>query len=204
MAEKRKANGRVLKEGESLRKDGLYQFRWRDRVGKRHYIYAKALEELRIKEEKVQRDKSDGIRIEATKITVNDVFDLWLSLKKGVKRNTLTNYVYMYDVFARNEIGMLRVTTLKKSDIRRYYNNLVDVKHMKIRTIENIHTVLYQVLELAVEEDYLRVNPASNAMKELKQTHNFDENRRRALTVKEHELFIRFLNNVLDGNQFLL
>ena len=86
----------------------------------------------------------------------------------------------MYDVFARNEIGMLRVTTLKKSDIRRYYNNLVDVKHMKIRTIENIHTVLYQVLELAVEEDYLRVNPASNAMKELKQTHNFDENRRRA------------------------
>ena len=47
MAEKRKANGRVLKEGESLRKDGLYQFRWRDRVGKRHYIYAKTLEELR-------------------------------------------------------------------------------------------------------------------------------------------------------------
>ena len=100
----------------------------------------------------------------------------------------------MYDVFAREEIGKYKITTLKKSDIRRYYNNLVDVKHMKIRTIENIHTVLYQVLELAVEEDYLRVNPANNAMKELKQTYKFEEDRRRALTIKEHELFVKFLS----------
>lgn len=195
MVKRRKTSkGKVLRENESERKDGVFQYRWRDRTGKRHYIYGKTLEELRAKEEKVKRDKSDGIKVEAMSITVNDVFDLWLQLKKGVKRNTLTNYVYMYDVFAREEIGKYKITTLKKSDIRRYYNNLVDVKHMKIRTIENIHTVLYQVLELAVEEDYLRVNPANNAMKELKQTYKFEEDRRRALTIKEHELFVKFLS----------
>lgn len=44
MAEKRKDNkGRVLKENEAQRKDGSYQYRWRDRVGKRHYVYAKTL-----------------------------------------------------------------------------------------------------------------------------------------------------------------
>ena len=33
-----------------------------------------------------------------------------------------------------------------------------------LRTIENLHTVLVQVLNLAVEEEYLRNNPSINAM----------------------------------------
>lgn len=46
MAEKRKDNkGRVLKENEAQRKDGSYQYRWRDRVVRgimymlKHLIY---------------------------------------------------------------------------------------------------------------------------------------------------------------------
>lgn len=195
MAEKRKDNkGRVLKENEAQRKDGSYQYRWRDRVGKRHYVYAKTLDILRDKEEKILRDKSDGIKVEEKRITVNDMFDLWVQIKRGVKDNTFQNYQYMYNQFVYDNFGKLRVTTLKRSDVRRFYNLLVEQRHVKVRTIENIHTVLFQVLELCVEEDYLRVNPAHNAMKELKQTHNFETERRRALTMKEHELFINFLN----------
>lgn len=83
MVKRRKTSkGKVLRENESERKDGIFQYRWRDRTGKRHYIYGKTLEELRAKEEKVKRDKSDGIKVEAMSITVNDVFDLWLQLKK--------------------------------------------------------------------------------------------------------------------------
>ena len=48
--ERRKDNkGKVLKEGESQRKDGLYQYRWTDRAGKRHTVYAGSLKELRDK-----------------------------------------------------------------------------------------------------------------------------------------------------------
>ena len=37
--ERRKDNkGRVLKEGESQRKDGLYQYRWTDKFGKHFEI----------------------------------------------------------------------------------------------------------------------------------------------------------------------
>ena len=51
--ERRKDNkGRVLKEGESQRKDGLYQYRWTDRTGKRHTVYAGDLKELREKKRK--------------------------------------------------------------------------------------------------------------------------------------------------------
>ena len=52
MAQRRRDNkGRILKEGESQRKDGSYDYRWRDKKGKRHAIYGRTLEELREKEE---------------------------------------------------------------------------------------------------------------------------------------------------------
>ena len=45
---RRKDNkGRVLKEGESQRKDGRYQYRWTDRRGERHILYAMDLKTLR-------------------------------------------------------------------------------------------------------------------------------------------------------------
>lgn len=50
--ERRKDNkGRVLKEGESQRKDGRYQYRYMDMFGKRKTIYAKDLRSLRELEE---------------------------------------------------------------------------------------------------------------------------------------------------------
>lgn len=131
MAEKRKDNkGRVLKENEAQRKDSSYQYRWRDRVGKRHYVYAKTLDELRDKEEKIQRDKSDGIKVEAKRLTVNGMFDLWVQIKRGVKDNTFQNYQYMYKQFVYDDFGKLRVTTLKRSDVRRFYNLLVEQRHV--------------------------------------------------------------------------
>lgn len=33
--------GRVLKEGEHQRVNGTYEYKWRDKRGKRHSIYAK-------------------------------------------------------------------------------------------------------------------------------------------------------------------
>lgn len=50
-----------------------------------------------------------------------------------------------------------------------------------------------KVLELAVEDDCLRKNPASNVLKELKQAHNFDTEKKKALTKQEQELFMSFM-----------
>lgn len=55
MPEKRKDNkGRVLRTGESQRKDLLYQYRYTDIRGKRQTIYASSLKELRNKEGEMQ------------------------------------------------------------------------------------------------------------------------------------------------------
>lgn len=194
MAERRKdSKGRVLKENETQRKDGTYQYRWRTSDHKRHSIYAPTLEELREKEQAVLKDKSDGIRTDAQKVTLNDVYDLWVQLKKGLKDNTFQNYKYMYEQFVRDDLGQRKITTLKRSDIRRFYNYLIDERCLKVSTVDSIHTVLHQVLDIAVEDCYLRNNISDNALKELKQARNLFTEKRKALTIQEQEIFLDFL-----------
>lgn len=191
---KRKDKDRiVLRKGESQRKDGNYDYRWTTRDGKRHSVYAKTLEELRAKEEKILRDKCDGIKTEARYVTINDVFEVWKQLKRGLKDNTFQNYKYMYEQFVKPDFGNTRVSQLKKSDVKRFYNMLADERALKVSTIDSIHTVLHQVLDMAVDDAYLRNNPSDNVLKELKQAHNFDTEKRKALTVAEQELFLDFL-----------
>lgn len=191
---KRKDKDRiVLRKGESQRKDGNYDYRWTTRDGKRHSVYAKTLEELRAKEEEILRDKCDGIKTEARYVTINDVFEVWKQLKRGLKDNTFQNYKYMYEQFVKPDFGNTRVSQLKKSDVKRFYNMLADERALKVSTIDSIHTVLHQVLDMAVDDAYLRNNPSDNVLKELKQAHNFNTEKRKALTVAEQELFLDFL-----------
>jgi len=184
---------RLLKTGESERSDGYYQYRYTDRKGTRHTITSATLEELRKREESIIKDKAEGIRADAKNVTLDDMFDLWSRLKRGVKGNTYQNYCYMYNTFVKPVIGRYRIASLKRSDLKSLYNYLADERNLKIATIDNIHTVLHQVLDVAVEDNYLRANLSDNLLKELKQSHNMDSERRRALTVPEQELFMNFL-----------
>lgn len=192
--ERRKDNkGRVLKEGEHQRKNGTYEYKWRDKKGTRHSIYSKTLNELREKEIDVLRDALDGIREDKKNLTINDLYNLWVQLKKGLKDNTFSNYKYMYTQYVQPDFGCTKISELKRTDVRAFYNTLADERNLRTNTIDALHTVLHQVLELGVEDDYLRYNPSDNALKELKRAHNYDTEKRRALTIPEQELFEKFL-----------
>lgn len=194
MERRKDRSGRVLKEGESQRKDGSYDYRWRTSDGKRRSIYAKTLDELREKQEELMHDKTYGIRTDGKNVTINDMFELWKQVKRGLKDNTYQNYIYMYTQFVEPEIGQLKVKNIKRSDIRRFYNMMADERGLKMSTIDNIHTVLHQVLDLAVEDYYIRSNPSDNALKELKQVRNSDADKRKALTIDEQKIFMDFLS----------
>ena len=61
---KRKDKSRkVLCKGESQRPDGTYQFRWTDENRKRHCIYARNLDDLRYKEDEIDKDKKEIIAV---------------------------------------------------------------------------------------------------------------------------------------------
>lgn len=193
---KRKDKSRiVLKTGEGQRENGSYYFRWTDSKGNRHYVYAKTLDELRYKEEQIAKDKSDGIKAESRYTTLNDLFDLWTVVKRGLKNNTFENYKYMYNTYARHNIGQNRVCELKKSDIKRFYNYLADERHLKPSSIDTIHTVIHQLFDTAVDDNYIRNNPSDNVLRELKKTQTIKQEKRRALTQSEQKLFLDYLKN---------
>lgn len=193
--ERRKDNkNRVLKEGEYQRSCGTYEYKWRDKRGNRHSISAVTLEELREKEIDVLRDIMDGVRTDKNNLTINDLYKSWIQIKRGLKDNTFSNYKYMYGMFVEPDFGKSKLNDLKRSDIRGFYNYLADERNVKVNTIDSIHTVLHQVLELGVEDDYLRYNPADNALKELKKARNIESEKRRALTIPEQDLFEAYLS----------
>ncbi len=196
MVKRRKDNkNRVLREGESQRADGTYDFRWRTKNGKRHSVYAATLEKLREKEDEIFRDKMDGIKTDAKNTTVNDMFELWLVIKKGLKDNTFQNYKYMYKTFVEPDFGRYKLVAVKKTDVRRFYNSLVFDKGLKVNTVDTIHTVLHQIFKLAVEDNYIRVNPSDDALRDLKAVGNFGTDKKKALTLEQQNRFIEFVKD---------
>ena len=194
MTQKRISERRqVLKKGEGQRSNGSYYFRWTDRTGKRHTIYSKSLSVLREREEELRLDDPNDLKFEAKFLTINDMYKIWKDLKRGLRNNTFGNYTYMYETFVEPTFGRERLTQIKKSDVKRFYNNLADVRCLKAPTIDSIHTVLHQVFQMAVDDSYIRTNPSDNALNELKRSHLYRREKRRGLTIQEQELLLQFL-----------
>lgn len=192
---KRKDNkNRILKDGEYQRPNGTYEYRWRDKRQKRHVIYAKSLAELREKENQILKDSLNGLVV-SNKITVDDLYKKWKTLKRGLKDNTFKNYQYLYEYFVSEQLGSIRITDLKKSDVRGFYNYLAEERHVKVNTIDSIHNVLHQVLQIAIDDEYISNNPSDNALKELKQSRPKGKKANKALSLDEQNLFEQFLEN---------
>lgn len=194
MAKRKDTKNHVLLQGETFCiKNGkeMYCFRWTDPTGKRHAIYSIDLKELRLKERDVNIERIDGLQ-HAGNLKINDMYQKWKSIKKGLKENTFRNYRYMYEAFVEPTFGKMKIKDLKKSDVRKFYIDLHEKRGMKVHTIDMVHVVLYQVLELALEDGYLRNNPARNAMTELKRIRK-EEEKRIALSIEEQALFEKCL-----------
>ena len=193
--ERRKDNkGRVLRDGESYRKsDGLYMYRWFERDGERKTVYGNSLEKLREKEDEIQRDMGDGIRSDAKYVMINDIYEMWKRDKVGLKQTTETNYTYTYEHFVKKSIGQMRVKDLKKSDVRRFYNRLIDTDGIQFNTLDNIHTVLHQVLNIAKDDEYIRTNPSDGCVGECKRAHGYEEPKQHSLTFPEQEAFLNYM-----------
>ena len=204
MATSRKdPKGRKLKDGESYRSDGRYQYRYSLGNGKRHVIYATDLQKLREKEEEIKDNQRNNIKTNVSKTTLNDMFELYMSGKTELKQSTRTNYNYMYNNYIREELGVRKITTIKYSDIKKFYNSLINEKSFKPNSMEIINTILHPVFTLAVRDGYIRTNPTDGAMAEIKKSHNWEKPKRHALTVAEQQAFIDFVANSKVYNHWL-
>ena len=202
------ARGRNLKDGELQQADGRYKYQYMDANGKRKAVYSWRLLptdrtppgtredlSLREKEDEIEADRQDGIDGKAArKITLSEMFDVYMAGKVNLKQSTRTNYLYMYDHNVRDEIGGKTLQSIKYSDIKRFYNSLISDKGFKPNSMEIIHTILHPVFTLAVRDGYIRVNPTDGVMAEIKKSHNWEKSKRHALTLEEQAAFIGFLS----------
>lgn len=119
MAERRKdSKNRVLRAGESQRKDGTYMYRYTDVTGKRVCVYARTLEDLRVKEQTIQKELNDGIDYAAGKATVIDLVERYVSLKQGARYSTKVLYDYILGILRNEDFGYRQIREIKQSDDR--------------------------------------------------------------------------------------
>ena len=193
---------RILKEGEYQRENGTYEFKWRDANGKRHSRYAKTLEELREKEADILRDTLEGINFSNSSMTLDDIYERWIGLKRGLKEVTLNKYKHDYSKYIKPSLGGYKISNLKASDIRAFYNNLYEIRRFTVGTIGTIHRILNQILEFAVDDDLIRKNPAKKALKEFTAGTHKEAVTRKAMTVAEQDLFENFLETSQKFNRW--
>lgn len=210
MSEKRKdAKGRNLRDNESQMPDGRYRYRYTDKNGNRQAVYSWRLVptdkapvgkrdslSLREKVAAIEADHKDGIDGKtAAKITLNDMFELYIAGKYELKQSTRTNYKYMYTKYVSDSLGLKKLTSIKYSTIKAFYNELIQERGFKPNSMEIIHTILHPVFTLAVRDGYIRTNPAAGVMAEIKKSHNWEKPKRHALTEEEQAAFIGYVAN---------
>ena len=119
MSAKRKdKKGRVLRTGESQRKDLTYQYRYQDITGKRRTVYAPTLEELRAKEEEINNAVNIGVDYNAGNVTVLELLERYISLKQGVRNATKVGYGFVFNLVKKEDFGHRKIRDIKTSDAK--------------------------------------------------------------------------------------
>lgn len=202
MSEKRRDNrGRILRTGESQRKDGRYAFKYTDAYGKPQFVYAWKLvptdktpagkrddKSLREKEKEIRRDIDDGIDTIGKKITVCQLYAKHTALKKNVKYGTEKARKNFLKLLGDDPLGSQSIEDVKPSDAKAWAIRMSE-KGYSYQTIKNHQRSLLAAFYTAVEDNYIRKNPFRFAMNTVIED---DREEKIILTPEQEESLIAF------------
>lgn len=198
MAKTRKdLRGRSLRKGEVQRaSDKRYMYTYTDPLGRRKFIYANDLTQLREKEEKLLKDQLDGLDIYvAGKATLNETFDRYISTKYNLRESTRSSYLYTYDHYVRETFGLKRIAEIKYSDVLQFYYHLLNQQGISLGTLDSVHCLLHPTFQLAVRDEIIRKNPTDGVMKEISRESGKNRGVRHALTIEQQRCFMEYIAN---------
>lgn len=198
MAKTRKdLRGRSLRKGEVQRaSDKRYMYTYTDPLGRRKFIYANDLTQLREKEEKLLKDQLDGLDIYvAGKATLNETFDRYISTKYNLRESTRSSYLYTYDHYVRDTFGLKRIAEIKYSDVLQFYYHLLNQQGISLGTLDSVHCLLHPTFQLAVRDEIIRKNPTDGVMKEISRESGKNRGVRHALTIEQQRCFMEYIAN---------
>ena len=190
MSEKRKdKKGRVLKDGESQRTDGSYQFRYTDIRGKRKYVYARSLQELRDKEKEIQHVVSNGLNYCSGELTMLELVKKYLAQKAGMRYNTRLSYDFVLGILEDEDFAARQIKTIKKSDAKEWFLKLKS-DGRRYSTIQSVRGVVRPAFDMAVDEDILKKNPFAFTLTDVIPDDTIE---RVPLTEEEERRFLEYL-----------
>lgn len=177
MSEKRRDNkGRILKTGESQRKDGRYAYKYTDAGGKPQFVYAWKLVvtdktpagkrdgvSLREKEKEIRRDIEDGIDTIGKKMTVCQLYAKQNSHRQNVKLGAQRGREYLMGLLRGDPLGSRSIDTVKLSDAKEWAIRMSG-KGFSYQSICNYKRSLKAAFYTAIEDDCIRKNPFNFAL----------------------------------------
>ena len=205
MSGKRRDNkNRILRNGESQRKDGRYAFKYVDANGQVQFVYSWKLEKtdktptgkrddisLREKEKIIQRDLYDGIVPNGGEMTVIQLVEKYVLQKTGVRHNTDAGYKTVINIIKKASFGKQRIDRVKISDARAWLIKL-QKDGRSYSSIHSIRGVVRPAFQMAVDDDLLRKNPFEFQLATVIVN---DSVTREAITRKQERAFLEFVKN---------
>ena len=169
---RRDSKHRVLRQGESIRADGKYQFKYHAN-GKPKFVYSWRLEptdklpqgkkpclSLRELEKQIGYDLDSQIDPSRKNMTVMELVERYLDTKTGVKPSTLANYKFVRNLLAKEDFSGKKIRDVKTSDAKLFLIKLQrdGKRHSSVKTVRG---VLRPAFQMAVDDDCLQKNPFS-------------------------------------------
>lgn len=171
MSRRKDNKGRLLKTGESQRKDGRYAYKYQDKNGKSKFMYSWRLTDtdpvpkgkrfgrsLRDLERDLQRDLFDGIDSSGKKMVLWQLYEKHNALKPNVRQSTETGRKYLMDILKSDTLGNMPIESIKPSDTKEWAIRMKKNGY-SYQTINNHKRSLKACLYTALNDDLVRKNP---------------------------------------------
>ncbi len=172
MSEKRRdSKNRILRSGESQRKDGRYAYKYTDTFGKVQFVYAWKLVptdktpagkrediSLREKEKEIQKDLDDGIDPIGKKMTVCQLYAKQNRHRGNVRYNTVKSRERLMKLLESDPLGACPIESVKMSDAKEWALRMRD-RGIAYHTINNDKRSLKAAFYTAIQDDCIRKNP---------------------------------------------
>lgn len=170
MSKRRDSKRRVLRNGESIRKDGRYQFKYYVN-GKIRFVYSWRLEStdrlpvgkkpgpsLRELEKQLGYDLLAQIDPDGKNMTVEELVERYLATKINAKPLTINNYNYARNVLKKDDFYYMKIGNIKTSDAKLFLIRLQQ-NGKSYSAVKTVRGVLRPAFQMAVDDDTLLKNP---------------------------------------------
>ena len=193
--------GKELGKGIRQRKDGKYSGRFEDRFGKRREVYGTTLKEVKNKLALAIADNAKLRNVVEPNTTLDEWYEKWMRVYKApvIRANSKMRYESVYIKHIKPYLGNKKLTEITKLMITDTINQVHD-KGYQWETLNKIKVLLIDMMNRAMEDDFLVKNPAKGVRLPV----NRPQNEPKALTREDQADFFECSAGTFYHNLFMV